>query len=80
MANYRIVPRRGTYKVEAAEPNGHHRVLAAWRTEEAAVSHLKHLQAKEQRASDKPAPGELGWPPPQPVPSRRQLRLGSDPR
>jgi hypothetical protein len=63
MTTYRIVPRRGTYRVELVEPNGHHRTLSSWRTEEAAVSHLKDLQAKAQRAAYKPAQGEPGWQP-----------------
>lgn len=61
MTTYRIVPRRGTYTVEAVEPNGDHKVLDAWRTEEAAVSHLKDLQARALRDGYKPAPGEPGW-------------------
>lgn len=57
MTTYRIVPRRGTYRVEAVEPNGHARLLGLWRTEEAAVAQLKDLQAKAQREA------EVGWQP-----------------
>ncbi|HTI79482.1 MAG TPA: hypothetical protein VL614_03430 [Acetobacteraceae bacterium] len=64
MTDYRIVPKRGTYKVEEVDPNGQHRVVGTWRTEEDAVSHLKKLEAEAQRADYKPAPGEVGWPPP----------------
>jgi hypothetical protein len=61
MTTFRIVPRRGSYTVEAVEPNGDHRVIGTWRTEDAAVSHLKDLQSKALLAVNKPAPGEPGW-------------------
>ena len=61
---FRIVPRRGTYTVEAVKPNGDHQVLGTWRTEDAAVSHLRDLQARALRADYRPMPGEIGWPPP----------------
>jgi len=63
MTTYRIVPNRGTYKVEAVEPDGQHTLLGTWRTEEAAVSHLKKLQGEAQSTDYRPAPGEVGWQP-----------------
>jgi hypothetical protein len=48
MNTYRIVPLRGTYKVEAVEPNGRGRVIGAWPSEKDAVAQLKELEAKEQ--------------------------------
>ena len=56
MTTFRMVPRRGTYTVEAVEPNGDHRAIGTWRTEDAAVSHLKDLQAKARLTDGKPAP------------------------
>jgi hypothetical protein len=63
MVDYRIVPGRGTYKVELVQPNGQHEVLGTWRTEEAAVSQLRRLQDEAERADYRPAPGEVGRPP-----------------
>ena len=63
MVTYRIVPRRGAYDVEAIEPDGRPIVVSTWRTEEAAVSQLRDLQLKTQRADHRPAPGEPGWRP-----------------
>jgi hypothetical protein len=64
MANYRILPKRGTYHVEQLDPQGQYQVVGTWRTEEDALSHLKKLEAEAQRADYKPAHGEIGWPPP----------------
>jgi hypothetical protein len=55
---YRIVPRRGIYRVEAVAPNGAHRVVRTWRTEEAANSHLRTLQAWATAAGNTTHPGE----------------------
>jgi hypothetical protein len=63
MITYRIVPRRGTYRIEAVETDGGCRVLGTWNTEEAAMSRLKDLQAKALRDSYEPAHGEPGWRP-----------------
>ena len=63
MPTYRIVPKRGTYRVEQVEPNGESRVLRTWRTEEEAVSHMRRLELKEHRATHRPLPGEVGGPP-----------------
>jgi hypothetical protein len=62
MASYRIIPKRGTYKVELVEPNGQHRVVGTWRTEEAAVSQLRKLEAEAQHSDYKPVQNEVGWP------------------
>jgi hypothetical protein len=64
MTSYRIVPKRGIYKVEFVDPNSKRWVVGTWRTEEDAVSHLRKLQAEAQRADYGPAQGELGWQPP----------------
>ncbi len=64
MIEYRIVPKRGTYKVEQVDPNGQHQVVGTWRTEDEAVSQLKELEAEAQRAAYRPAAGTVGWPPP----------------
>jgi hypothetical protein len=61
MITYRIVPRRGTYRIEAVEAEGGYRVLGTWRTDEAVMSCLKDLQAKALRDSYEPAHGEPGW-------------------
>jgi hypothetical protein len=58
MMNYRIIPNRGTYKVEFIDPNGKGWVVGTWRTEEAAVSHLRKLQEQAQRADYRSAQGE----------------------
>ena len=58
MTNYRIVPNRGTYKVEYIDPNGRRWVVGTWRTEEAAVLHLRKLQEQAQRADYRSAQGE----------------------
>ena len=60
MITYRIVPRRGTYSVEAIEPDGRRIVVGTWRTEQDAVSQLRDLQLKTHRADYKPAPGGPG--------------------
>jgi hypothetical protein len=50
METYCIVPYRRTYRVEAISADGAHRVLDVWSTEEAAVSQLRTLQIKSERA------------------------------
>jgi hypothetical protein len=50
METYRIVPYRRTYRVEAISADGAHRVLDVWSTEEAAVSCLRTLQIRAERA------------------------------
>lgn len=61
MEAYRIVPRRRGYHVEAVAPNGTHRLVATWPTEEAAVSHLKTLQQTAESAERLAAPGARDW-------------------
>jgi hypothetical protein len=58
---YQIVPRRGIYRVEAVAPNGTHRVVRTWRTEEAAISHLRTLRAWAAAAGNTTHPGERDW-------------------
>lgn len=58
--SFRIVPNRGTYKVEQIDLNGQRQVVGIWRTEEAAVSHLRKLQGEVQRGANRPAQGEVG--------------------
>jgi hypothetical protein len=65
--NYRIIPNRGTYKVEFVDPNGKRWVVGTWRTEETALSHLRKLQEHAQRADYRSAQRELAWEPPQPA-------------
>ena len=65
MMNYRIIPNRGTYKVEYIDPNGKRFVVGTWPTEEAAVLHLRKLQERAQRADYRPTQAELGRQPPQ---------------
>jgi hypothetical protein len=48
---YRIVPHRRIYRVEAVSPDGLVTVLGIWRTEEAAVSHLRSLQRQAEIAA-----------------------------
>jgi hypothetical protein len=50
METYCIVPYRRTYRVEAISAGGAHRVLDVWSTEEAAVSQLRTLQIRAERA------------------------------
>jgi hypothetical protein len=69
VTTYRIIPKRGTYKVEFVDPKGKRWVVGTWRTEEAAVSELRKLQGEANRASYRPAQGELAWQPPQPAPN-----------
>lgn len=64
MISFRIIPNRGTYKVEVIQPNGPRQVLGTWRTEEEAVSHRKKLEAEAHRGAYRPAPGEVGGPTP----------------
>ena len=60
MENYRIIPFRRAYRVEAVQPNGQKRVVRTWPTEEAAVSHLKALREVAERSSRTLHPGEKG--------------------
>ena len=50
MDMYRIIPKNGVYKVEEVGANGQRRVVETWPSEEAAVSHLRRLQAHDERA------------------------------
>ena len=62
MDRYRIIPSRRTYKVVLVAPNGTTTLLKTWRTEEAAVSHLKALRETIERASYQTShPGEKDW-------------------
>jgi hypothetical protein len=49
------------YNVMLREPNGTTRLLKTWRTEEAAISHLKTLRERLERASRLSHPGEKDW-------------------
>jgi len=65
MTDFRIVPKRATYRVEQLDPTGQYKLVGTWRTEDAAVSHLKRLEAEAERATNRPpAPGEVRGPPP----------------
>ena len=61
MEIYRIIPFRRTYRVEGVQPNGQKRLVRAWPTEEAAVSHLKALREEVERSSPTLHPGEKDW-------------------
>ena len=50
MINYRIVPLARVYRVEAVDQDGRTRLIDTWPTEEAAVLHLRALQARAEAA------------------------------
>ena len=59
---YRIVPTHRAYKVVVREASGQTRIVRSWPAEEAAVSHLKALREKIERANRPSHPGErLAW-------------------
>ena len=58
---YRIVPARGTYRVEAIDPHGVVQVLGSWPTEEAAVTHLRDLVARAEVADRQCQPFGKDW-------------------
>jgi hypothetical protein len=61
MINYRIVPLSGVYRVEAVDQDGRSRLIDTWPTEEAAVSHLRTLQARAEAAQRETSPGTQDW-------------------
>ena len=61
METYRIVPWRRSYRVEAVAPDGAHRVVGTWPTEEAALSHLKALRERAELAERRVVPGAQDW-------------------
>ena len=61
MTVYRITPVQRAYRVEAVEEDGQCHVVQVWPTEEAAVSHLKDLRAKSERANRPEAQTNRGW-------------------
>jgi hypothetical protein len=61
MINYRIVPLARVYRVEAVDQDGRSRLIDTWPTEEAAVSHLRALQARAEAAQQTVEPGAKDW-------------------
>jgi hypothetical protein len=61
MINYRIVPLARVYRVEAVDQDGRSRLIDTWPTEEAAVSHLRALQACAEAAQRTVEPGAKDW-------------------
>ena len=62
MDSYRIVPGHRAYRVEAIDTNGNIRIMGTWPTEDAAISHLKTLQASVEAAGrSRLAPFERDW-------------------
>jgi hypothetical protein len=61
MVNYRIVPVARVYRVEVVEQGGRIRLIGTWPTEEAAVSHLRVLQASAEAAQRETGPGTRDW-------------------
>ena len=58
---YRIIPKKGVYKVEAVAADGQSQTLKIWPTEEAALLHLKDLQAADELADRLSATGGSDW-------------------
>jgi len=46
MDTYTIIPRARTYRVVATAADGKQTIIAVYRTEQAAMARLKHLQEK----------------------------------
>jgi hypothetical protein len=61
MDRYRIVPAHRAYKVVVREPSGQTRIVRSWPSEEAALSHLKALRERIERANRPSYPGEKDW-------------------
>ena len=61
MDRYRIIPAHRAYRVVVMDPNGQTRIVRSWPTEEAAVSHLKALRERIERANRPSHPGEKDW-------------------
>jgi hypothetical protein len=53
---YRIVPAHRAYKVVAITRNGDMRIVKAWPTEEAAMTHLRLLRQRAELADRQMAP------------------------
>ena len=61
MINYRIVPLARVYRVESIDQDGHTQLIDTWPTEEAAVSHLRALQARAESAQRTKVTGTKDW-------------------
>jgi hypothetical protein len=48
MDRYRIIPARKAYQVVVTLPDGSSRLIKAWPTEEAAISHLRLLRQRAE--------------------------------
>jgi hypothetical protein len=62
MENYCIVPLARVYRVEVVDQDGRFRLIDTWPTEEeAAVSHLRALQARAEAAQREVGSGTRDW-------------------